>query len=148
MSDGLFKSVLVLHFAATWFLVGLIWIVQVVHYPLFAKVGTAEFASYEAAHANLITLVVGPLMLLELLTAVVLLTLWPSSLPGWLGWLLLALVGVIWLTTMLVSVPLHAKLAAGFDAQAHALLVGSNWIRTLTWTARGLLLGWVLCRTI
>lgn len=146
MNDGLFRGILVLHFAATWFLVGLIWIVQVVHYPLFARVGSAEFASYEAAHANLITLVVGPLMLLELLTAVALLTLWPSSLPGWVAWLGLALVGLIWLTTMLVSVPLHAKLAAGFDAQTHALLVATNWIRTLAWTARGLLLAWVLHR--
>lgn len=146
MNDGLFKGILVLHFAATWFLVGLIWIVQLVHYPLFARVGSAEFASYEAAHANLITLVVGPLMLLELLTAVAILTLWPSSLPGWVAWLGLALVGLIWLTTMLVSVPLHAKLAAGFDAQTHALLVATNWIRTLAWTARGLLLAWVLHR--
>jgi hypothetical protein len=148
MNDGLFKGILVLHFAATWFLVGLIWIVQVVHYPLFARVGSAEFASYEAAHANLITLVVGPLMLLELLTAVALLTLWPPSLPGWVAWLGLALVGLIWLTTMLVSVPLHAKLAAGFDAQTHALLVATNWIRTLAWTARGLLLAWVIYKTL
>ncbi|GIW35582.1 hypothetical protein [Meiothermus sp.] len=146
MTDGLFKVVLVLHFAATWFLVGLIWMVQVVHYPLFNRVGSAEFAGYQNAHANLITLVVGPLMLLELLTAVAILTLWPSSLPVWVGWLGLALVGVIWLTTMLVSVPLHAKLAAGFDAQAHALLVTTNWIRTLAWTTRGFLLAWVLYR--
>ncbi len=146
MTDGLFKNLFVVHFASTWFLVGLIWMVQVVHYPLFARVGSAEFARYEAAHANLITLVVGPLMLLELLTAVALLTLWPSSLPSWVAWLGLALVGVIWVTTMLASVPLHARLAAGFDAEAHALLVGTNWIRTLAWTARGLLLAWVMHR--
>lgn len=144
MNDGLFKGVWVLQFAATWFLVGLIWMVQVVHYPLFARVGSAEFAGYQAAHASLITLVVGPLMLLELFTAVAILSLWPSSLPVWVGWLGLALVGVIWLTTLLASVPLHARLATGFDAQAHNLLVATNWIRTLAWTARGLLLAWVL----
>ncbi|MCX7600544.1 MAG: hypothetical protein N2Z75_01235 [Meiothermus sp.] len=148
MNEGLFKGILLLHFAATWFLVGLIWMVQVVHYPLFARVGSAEFVGYETAHASLISLLVGPLMLLELLTAIALVSLWPSSLPGWLGWLLLALLGAVWLTTLLVSVPLHARLAAGFDAGAHALLVGSNWIRTLAWTARGLLLGWVLYRTL
>ncbi|MCS7069574.1 MAG: hypothetical protein RMK51_12945 [Meiothermus sp.] len=148
MNEGLFKGILLLHFAATWFLVGLIWMVQVVHYPLFARVGSAEFVGYETAHASLISLLVGPLMLLELLTAIALVSLWPSSLPGWLGWLLLALLGAVWLTTLLVSVPLHARLAAGFDAEAHALLVGSNWIRTLAWTARGLLLGWVLYRTL
>jgi hypothetical protein len=142
------KELLVLHFATTWFLVGLIWMVQVVHYPLFARVGSAEFAGYAAAHAHLITYVVGPLMLLELMTAIVLLAQWPPALPGWIGWLGLALVGVIWLTTMFVSVPLHARLATGFDAQAHALLVGTNWIRTLAWTARGLLMAWLLYNTL
>jgi len=148
MTDGAFKGLLLLNFASTWFLVGLIWMVQVVHYPLFARVGLAEFVRYETAHASLITLVVGPLMLLELLTALLLLSVWPTSLPPWLGWLGLALIGLIWLTTMFVSVPLHARLAQGFDAQVHALLVATNWIRTLAWTARGLLVGWVLYKTL
>ncbi len=142
------KELLVLHFAATWFLAGLIWMVQVVHYPLFAKVGSAEFAGYQLAHSNLISLVVGPIMLLELITTIVLLTQWPSGLPGWIGWVGLALVAVIWLTTLLVSVPLHARLSAGFDTQAHALLVGTNWIRTLAWTARGLLVAWLLYKAV
>jgi len=139
-------TLLVLHCFATWFLVGLIWMVQVVHYPLFAKVGQTEFVGYVAAHANLITLVVSPLMLLELLTAIALLALWPPSLPIWVGWLGLALLCVVWITTAFVSVPLHAKLAAGFDPQAHALLVGTNWVRTLAWSARGLLLAWALLK--
>jgi hypothetical protein len=29
--------------AATFFMVGVIWFVQVVHYPLFARVGTLDF---------------------------------------------------------------------------------------------------------
>ncbi|WP_337869663.1 hypothetical protein [Meiothermus sp.] len=148
MIEGAFKSWLILHFANTWFLVGLIWMVQVVHYPLFAKVGLAEFARYEVAHSNLISLVVGPLMLFELLTAVVLLTQWPASIPSWVGWLSFILVGLIWLTTMFVSVPLHARLATGFDAHVHALLVATNWIRTLAWTARGLLMAWLLYKIL
>jgi hypothetical protein len=146
VNKGMCKELLVVQAAATWFLVGLIWMVQVVHYPLFARVGPAEFPAYHAAHSSLITWVVGPLMLLELCTTLLLLTQWPTSLPGWVAWLGLALLGVIWLTTLLVSVPLHARLAGGFEAQAHALLVGTNWIRTLAWTARGLLSLWALFR--
>ncbi len=142
------KELVILHCAITWFLMGLIWMVQLVHYPLFAKVGQAEFPSYALAHSNLITFLVGPLMMLELLTALALLTQWPPNLPGWLGWLGLALVGVIWFTTMLLAVPLHARLALGFDAQVHALLLGTNWTRTLAWTARGLLTAWLLYKTI
>jgi hypothetical protein len=64
------------------------------------------------------------------------------------GWLGLTLLFVVWVTTAFVSVPLHAKLAAGFDPQAHAMLVGTNWVRTLAWSARGLLLAWALLKAV
>ena len=42
--------VLVLHVAATMFMVGLIWLVQIVHYPLFAHVGADTFLAYHQRH--------------------------------------------------------------------------------------------------
>ena len=39
-------------------LTGLIWTIQVVHYPLFARVGEAEWRAYEREHQRRITLVV------------------------------------------------------------------------------------------
>ncbi|MEE2971937.1 MAG: hypothetical protein VX672_02340 [Planctomycetota bacterium] len=132
--------VFLLQLASTWFLVGLIWTIQVVHYPLFAGVGADRFPAYEADHARLITLVVGPTMLLEALTALAFVTIRPPAIPGWVAWAGLGLVAVIWLSTAAVQVPAHARLADGFDPAAHARLVGSNWIRTIAWTLRGLLL--------
>jgi hypothetical protein len=41
---------------------------------------------------------------------------------------------------MALQVPAHGVLAEGFDADAHRRLVASNWIRTIAWTARSLLL--------
>ena len=62
--------------------------------------------------------------------------------PGDLGRLLplvaLALMAVAYGTTAFVSVPLHERLTARFDAEAHERLVRTNWIRTAAWTARGL----------
>ena len=120
-------------------LTGLIWCIQVVHYPLFAAVGRDQFTRYEADHARLITLVVGPLMLVELAAALWLAAVRPAGVPAWMAWTGLALVAAIWLSTAAIQVPCHAKLAAGFDAEVHARLVSSNWIRTVAWTARGLL---------
>lgn len=83
MQGGLMNpqsAVLVANVALAWFLAGLIWTIQVVHYPLFPRVGREGFAAYEQAH--------------------------------------------------------------GFDADAHARLVSSNWIRTVAWSARALLLAW------
>ena len=35
--------------------------------------------------------------------------------------------------------PLHGRLAQGFDAVAHRRLVSTNWVRTAGWSVRGLL---------
>jgi hypothetical protein len=146
------RWLLCLHAAATLFMVGLIWFVQVVHYPLFADVarlsGQGPFASYEARHTALTTLVVGPPMLLELICAGLLLFLRPQGLPAWSLWLAAALLAVIWLSTALLQVPRHGDLSVGFDAAAHRALVVTNWLRTVAWSARGGLALWWLARLI
>lgn len=134
--------------ATTLPLVGLIWMVQVVAYPLFARAGTDAFPAYHAAHSSLITLVVGPLMVGELLFAGAFVVARPDAVPGWIAWAGAALVLLIWLATAFVSVPQHGVLARGFDAHAHAVLVATNWIRTAAWTARGALLLGVVSRAV
>jgi hypothetical protein len=59
----------------------------------------------------------------------------------------LTLVGVVWLSTFLVQVPAHERLALAYEPATQRRLVTSNWIRTASWTARGLVLGWVLVWT-
>lgn len=131
--------VALVHAAATWFMAGLIWFVQVVHYPLFAGVGDAGWNDYSRRHQGLTTLVVGPAMLVELAAAATLLVLVPGPLTI-AGAILLALV---WASTFFVQVPLHARLERGRDPAARARLfrrlVATNWARTALWTARGVL---------
>ncbi len=127
--------VIAIHLAATVFMTGLIWFVQVVHYPLFAAVGREQFANYEQLHTTLTTYVVGPVMLLELGTALLV----AYSRPGVTSYLGLGLLAVIWASTAFLQVPKHNVLQYGFDAQAHAALVSTNWIRTVCWTARTVL---------
>ena len=57
------------HLMATVAMGGLIWFVQVVHYPMFAAVGDDEFVSYEAHHTQRTARVVGPIMAVEGLAA-------------------------------------------------------------------------------
>lgn len=136
--------VFIAHLGATLLMAGVIWIVQVVHYPLFAGVGAKAFAAYEAQHQRRITLVVGPLMLVELTTAVLLVvTHPPSGVPAWMPFAGLVLVGVIWLSTAFVQVPLHNALGGAFDASAHNRLVATNWIRTVAWSLRAGLALWM-----
>ena len=122
---------------------GVIWFVQVVHYPLFAGVGETGFAAYEDRHAWLTTLVVAPPMLLELATGVALLWWRPAEVSLQEVIIGLALLGVIWLSTYLLQIPRHAVLGEGFDAGAHRELVATNWLRTAAWSLRaGLVLWW------
>lgn len=127
------------HLAATWSMVGLIWFVQCVHYPLFDHVGKEQFAQYEQAHTHLTTTVVAPLMLIEAVTAVVL----TSSLAPW-TWLNLGLLALLWASTAFVQIPCHERLRRGFDAATHRRLVRSNWLRTSLWTFRSILVSAML----
>lgn len=140
--------VLLANSASTWFLTGLIWTIQVVHYPLFAKVGRANFVDYESFHTRLITLVVGPAMLIELLASMAMLMVRPRCVPLWTAWLGLAMLAGIWISTATVQVPMHAVLSKGFDDSAHARLVTSNWIRTILWSGRAALLAWCMWSVI
>ena len=122
---------------------GVIWFVQVVHYPLFAGVGKTGFAAYEEGHSWLTTLVVAPPMLVELITGAALLWRRPGEVPFWEAALGLVLIGVIWLSTYFLQIPRHTILGEGFDVGAHRELVTTNWLRTAAWSLRaGLVLWW------
>jgi len=126
--------------AATWALVGLIWTMQVVHYPLFAKVGRTDYPAWQRSHMRRITVLVGPLMIAEAATAIgtlaALVHVRNGALIPWAG-SGLCLLAAIWLATAFVQAPLHKRLACGFDSSVHRRLVRTNWLRTLMWTARG-----------
>jgi hypothetical protein len=125
-------ALLLAHAGATLLLTGLIWFVQVVHYPLFGLAGATGFRGYAEAHSRRTTWVVGPPMLVEAATAALLVIADPRALTV-VGAALLALV---WLSTAVLQVPCHARLGAGFEAAVHARLVRTNWLRTVAWTGR------------
>ena len=51
---------LALHALATVMMAGLIWFVQLVHYPLFAFVGASDFVLYDREHTRRVTWIRGP----------------------------------------------------------------------------------------
>lgn len=137
------SAILHTHVFATIFMVGLIWFIQVVHYPMLADVGESDFVRFEQIHQQRTTWVVMPVMLVELGLAAYLVLNRPPAIPAWMAWTGLALVLAVWGTTFFVSVPCHNRLAQGFDALTHHKLVATNWLRTFGWTARGLLAIWM-----
>lgn len=133
------SAVVVAHLVATLFMVGLIWFVQVVHYPLMADVGHDHFVRYEQRHRNLTAAVVGLPMAVEGVCTVWLFVSPPHGmgrLVPFIGGILLA---VVLASTVWVQVPMHEQLSRGFDERSARRLVSTNWIRTAGWTARGTL---------
>jgi len=136
-------TLLIVHLAITWALVGLIWTIQIVHYPLLKNVGPHEFVPYHHRHMALITWVVGPLMLAELGSAGLLLYFGERSL---LFGVSLGTLGLAWASTAFSQIPLHQNLASGYHSDTIDRLVRTNWWRTLAWTFRGLCLVVILAQ--
>lgn len=138
-------TVLVIHAASTWAMTGLIWFIQLVHYPAYRQVAPENFASFQLRSPARTGVIVGPLMFTELGTAGWLL--WqrpPGVAPGWL-WMGAALIGVCWASTILLQVPIHIRLTLKRDDKTVERLIRTNWLRTIAWTIRAVLVAtWLL----
>jgi hypothetical protein len=136
--------VLLAQVVSTALLTGIIWTVQLVHYPLMAHVGPGEHVAYARAHAPRMA---GVVML-------------PWTVQGVsIGWLLItrpevipmvALVGaaiaaaMTVLVTIVASVPAHDRLRVAPDDLALRRLVRTNWLRTCAWSIHLALAVWML----
>lgn len=130
--------------AATFGMTGIIWLVQLVQYPGFRQAGGADFAEFHRHHCRSIGMVVGPLMVVELLTA---LALAAAAEPAWFWRAMLGLLVVIWASTALWQGPLHGRLAReGPRPDLLRSLVRGNWLRTVLWSARSAGLVWFYAR--
>ena len=142
------KIILILQIASTLVLVGVIWIIQLVQYPFFSEVRADNFQKYHAAHTFWITPIVAPAMIVEILTSIFIIFYPPENIDSKLLYFGLFLAIVVWLSTFFLQVPMHNKLALGFDAEAHKTLVNTNWIRTIAWSVRGALVLFFAWQTI
>ncbi len=131
--------ILLIHLMATTFLTGLIWFVQVAHYPLLHQVGPESFAAYERKHIRRTTWIVVPAMLVEAATAGLLVyRAFRAGPPDliFLNSIAVALLLGIWLSTAIVQAPCHRQLENGYDERVVNQLVLSNWLRAGMWTVR------------
>lgn len=134
--NGAEWTLVAVHLAATAAMAGLIWFVQLVHYPLFAAVGREGFVAYEAAHMKRTSWVVGPLMGIEGVAALAIAALVRNEVGLALTIAGLVLLAVIHASTVFFQVPAHTKLAREYDDATQQRLVRTNLVRTIGWSAR------------
>ncbi len=128
-------------------MVGLIWTIHIVHYPLFAEVGEATYVAFQSAHVDRI----GKLLFVPWLTegATLLALLWLTFIAGRRELRRPVMVGAVAMAVVLVisgfwSAPAHGELMDGFDSAVHDRLMTANLIRTLAWSVRGVTAVWIL----
>lgn len=124
------------HLAVTWAMVGIIWTIQLLQYPLMAKVPAAGFVAFEQAHQRRVTAVLALFAPLEILTAAGV-ALAVTEVPRWLSIGAGGVLAAVWVSTAAFYGPLHGRLSTGFDPVLHRRLVRTNWWRTAAWTGRG-----------
>ena len=122
-------------FTSIWML-SVIWFVQIVHYPLFSlipKIARIEFAT---KHQYLISWIVVIPMLVELVT--IFLIDYSSYEMLWV--LSIICLIIIWASTFILQVPCHNQLLINPTDQVILKLIKTNWIRTIFWTLKTILI--------
>lgn len=130
--------------AATMAMVGIIWFAQIVHYPLFTKIDPVSFVKYQDFNLRRTALIVIPLQMIEMGTALLLVWKTPAGLLSLQVWSNLILIILIWCSTAFLQVHRHYRLTRGFDAKGINFLIKTNWIRTIGWSLRCVIVLWMV----
>ena len=129
---------LIIHLIATSVMVGVIWIIQLVHYPSFHFIELKQYTTFQRFHMSRISYVVIPAMLTELFTLIlIVISMDQIDILVLTSAILLIF---IWLMTAVFFSGVHQKLTLGYDQTVVDKLVKLNWGRTLLWTLRLLLI--------
>ena len=122
---------------STWFMVGVIWLVQLVVYPSFHDIDPGRFCAAMSRHQKWMARIVILPMFVESATSLMLLARQPDSLIDRCGCLCVV---TWWFSTVLIQIPMHkALLTGGPNEPLLKRLVDWNWPRTVAWTVHGVL---------
>ena len=106
----------------------IIWIVQIIIYPSFKFTSAELFKKWHDKYCFRVSFFVLPLMITQLLVGII-------NLKSDGDWFNFSIVSLTWISTFLISAPIHSKLKK-FGKSDNALdqLIKTNWIRVALWT--------------
>ncbi len=120
------EFLLLLWAALVFWVLGQIWLVQIVVYPLFAQVGEADYVRYHSFYTRRIPLPVA-------------LAFFGPAVPAWMSAANVAAGVAGLLVTVLLEIPRHARLEkGGKNDTTIAELIRYNWPRTLSISAQAI----------
>ena len=133
---NLLPHLTIFNIAISWGLLLLIWLVQIIIYPGLSRIHSKDFVNCHSWYVVRISVIVMPLMIGEAIITI-----------AWLVWTKVSiyaavtagLVVIIWLSTFILQVPIHKYLRSGKDDSYIRRLVATNWIRTIAWSLKTVL---------
>jgi len=126
-----------IHLLATAILTGAIWVIQLIHYPVFKYIDKSYFKLFMKFHVRGILIFVLPFMLIEIVSGTYLFIIGHNSI---LFLFSLVILYLIWISTLLIFSNYHKELQRDKDNDIINKLVKYNWFRTLGWTVRLILI--------
>jgi len=132
--------IFIIHLVSSFMMIGIVWLVQVINYPLLSLVPEQFFSAYYRSHLLKSQWIIVPLMVLEAATGGLLLIFPIVQVAYWLYQINFALIVLIWLETILMHLSVHRQLKERHSKAAIENLTRIGWLRTITWSAHGAVL--------
>ena len=126
------ESILLFQIVINVYLLGVIIMTQFITYPTFLIIDKNSFNKYHRKYVNIISIIVAPAMVLEIISLIVLVYLSKDFLLVKSLILLLC----IWLTTFIIMVPSHNILSRKNDSKEIKKLININWVRSFLWSVK------------
>ena len=126
-------KILIIQLLFSGIILGILWFIQLIHYPLFFKI-KEDFEAYEKEHIKRMTYLIIPLIIPDVFLNVLLTLLlvhhpYSLLLAFSLGFNLMT-----WLSTLFFQIDQHKQLSCCFSLKTLKALVKTSWIRTVLWT--------------
>ena len=125
-----------LHIIATSIMIGVIWVIQLVHYPSFYYVDRSRYELFQDFHMRNISWIVFPIMSIELITGILLIQSPVFGHSNKLFFISMILLALIWFLTATLFISIHKNLSNGYNKNIIYRLVNLNWLRTILWSLR------------
>jgi hypothetical protein len=135
---------LIVHAIATFAMTGIIWFVSLVHYPVLKSLPKKQVTMFETEHWNRTMHLAVPMLLIELVSAFLLLFYRPVGVSVLLPSVGLVLLAVIWFSTWFVCVPCHVHLKNQYHDKYVTQLLSANLFRAVVWSLRSILVAMIL----
>jgi len=125
-----------LHIITTSIMIGVIWVIQLVHYPSFHYIDRSSYELFQDFHMRNISWIVFPVMSVELVTGILLIQSPIFGSSNKLFFISMILLALIWFLTATLFISIHKNLSKGFNKDIINKLVNLNWLRTILWSLR------------